>query len=458
MNHMYKNILVFVALLALPGVSLAQSADGSVIDPTAPPADSSTGGGSVPVVKPVTGTTPVDPASSGTAAPASGSVGSVATPPSPDTAVSSPATSRPGTSSGTGSAKPSPTSAPATGNTAPQTISLGTVNMSVTMENDAGSSKTPWWLLIIAGVVVGAGVILKLVRKAKYTPASTQGKEEKKEDGGRCFDLKKMMEDKLKELTDLEGQLKSKVKDEIKSGVKEAIAGTTAGELVEKVETAKKAYEKIKALYEKCMIDFEHPKRVFVVHGWDGHPDEGWFPWIKDALVGKGLHVEVPAMPNPSEPTIDAWVAHLAKTVGEVDENTFFVGHSIGCQAILRYLETLPEDKKVGGAVFVAGWFTLTNSETDKEKRIGKPWLETPIDFEKVKKHTSNFSAIFSDDDDVVPLENKTFFEERLGAQTIIEHGKGHFSGSDEVRELPSALEHLLAVAEPKKPDEEKRV
>ena len=24
-------------------------------------------------------------------------------------------------------------------------------------------------------------------------------------------------------------------------------------------------------------------KRAFIIHGWDGYPDEGWFPWLKFA-------------------------------------------------------------------------------------------------------------------------------------------------------------------------------
>ena len=150
-------------------------------------------------------------------------------------------------------------------------------------------------------------------------------------------------------------------------------------------------------------------------------------------------------MPKPDEPNIEAWVTHLSQIIGDVDENTYFVGHSIGCQTILRYLEGLPVDKKVGGAAFVAGWFTLMNLETNEEKEIAKPWLETPIDLDKVKQHTKKFFAIFSDNDEVVPQENKKLFEERLGAKTAVEHGKGHFSGSDGVKELPVILEAILS-------------
>lgn len=149
-------------------------------------------------------------------------------------------------------------------------------------------------------------------------------------------------------------------------------------------------------------------------------------------------------MPEPAEPKIEMWVSHLSKNVGNTDENTCFVGHSIGCQTIIRYLENLPADKKVGSAVFVAGWFTLMNLETNGEKEIAKPWLETAIDFDKVKVHTKKFFVVFSDNDPVVPQENKKLFEERLGAKTTMEHAKGHFSGSDGVKELPLVLEAIL--------------
>ena len=186
-------------------------------------------------------------------------------------------------------------------------------------------------------------------------------------------------------------------------------------------------------------------KRAFIIHGWNGYPDEGWFPWLKNELEQKGFQVQVPAMPESAEPKIEARVSHLSKIVGDVDENTYFVGHSIGCQTILRYLESLPADKKVGGVAFVAGWFTLMNLKTDEEKEIAKPWLETPIDFEKVKQHTKKFFAVFSDNDDVVQQENKKLFEEQLSAKTAIEHDKGHFSGGDEVKELPVILETILS-------------
>lgn len=191
-------------------------------------------------------------------------------------------------------------------------------------------------------------------------------------------------------------------------------------------------------------------KRVFIIHGWSGFPDEGWFPWLKKELVKKGFKAEIPAMPNPDFPKINEWVSFLAKAVKKADENTFFVGHSIGCQTILRYLESLPQGAKVGGVVLVAGWLHLTE-ETFKEEgaeEIASPWLDTPIDWDKILLHADKFTAIFSANDLYVPLSDSKIFMKKLDAKLIVEHGKGHFSGSDNVNELPSVLAELLRIAE----------
>jgi len=184
-------------------------------------------------------------------------------------------------------------------------------------------------------------------------------------------------------------------------------------------------------------------KRVFIIHGWDGYPDEGWFPWLKKELEAKDFEVTVPVMPDAAKPEIATWVSYLSKLVGKPDENTYFVGHSIGCQAVIRYLETL--DTKVGGAVFVAGWLMrLTGDLSEEEVLIAKPWIETPINYQKVKNNCRQVAAIFSDNDDFVHLDNIKLFESNLNASTVLEHKKGHYSGGDGITELPAALEKLL--------------
>lgn len=186
-------------------------------------------------------------------------------------------------------------------------------------------------------------------------------------------------------------------------------------------------------------------KRVFIVHGWSGSPQEPMIAWIAHQLELRGLEVHVPTMPHPDEPTISAWVSHLAAEVGHLDSNTFFIGHSIGCQTIMRFLEK--QKRSCGGAVFIAGWFTLQGLETQEEQAIAAPWLETALDFDALKKNLPASVAIFSDNDPFVPLDNKEIFKAKLGSHIIVEDNKGHFIEDDGVTQSPAACNALLKLA-----------
>lgn len=189
-------------------------------------------------------------------------------------------------------------------------------------------------------------------------------------------------------------------------------------------------------------------KRVYIIHGWEFKPKHNWYLWLKKELEKRDFEVIVPEMPNTEAPEIKAWVQYLEGAVGQSDEETYFVGHSIGCQTIFRYLEKT--GKKVGGVVCVGGWFELTGIEEEGEEvaLIARPWLETPIDFEKVRNTTDKFIAILSDDDYYVSFEkHKKSFKENLGAKIVVERSRGHFTADDGVTELPSALEVILEIS-----------
>src|SRR6185295_9549429 len=111
-------------------------------------------------------------------------------------------------------------------------------------------------------------------------------------------------------------------------------------------------------------------KTIYLVHRWDSSPEKDWLPWVKTAFEKKGYTVIAPLMPHPEKPEIEAWVSHLSSLVSIVDEETYFIGHSIGCQAIMRYLETI--NTKIGGAIFVAGWLNLKNLEDAESETIAK--------------------------------------------------------------------------------------
>ncbi len=185
-------------------------------------------------------------------------------------------------------------------------------------------------------------------------------------------------------------------------------------------------------------------KRVFIIHEWYGSPDNPSYVSMAQELVKSGLKVYRPAMPNPETPAINEWVSFLMQQVGTPDAGTFFVAHSIGGQAVIRYLSTI--NSPVGGAVFIAPWFTLKPDclDSDEDNAVVKPWLETPIDFSKVRQVLTNVFAIFSDNDAYVPIENALTFQKELNARTKIVPNRNHFSVHDGTTEIPEVVPEIL--------------
>jgi len=184
-------------------------------------------------------------------------------------------------------------------------------------------------------------------------------------------------------------------------------------------------------------------KRLFIIHGWGDGPREPITIWLEKIGNEIGFETTFLSMPNPAVPTIDAWTKCLEDNVYYVDQETYFVGHSLGCQAILRYLE-MNKGSQLGGAILIAPAFIVGDLETTEDEDIFRPWKDRPIDFTSIRPMSSNFVTIFSDNDQSVPLDaNKEIIEKGLGGKIIVEHAKGHFLGKNGVVDLPIAKEIL---------------
>ena len=184
-------------------------------------------------------------------------------------------------------------------------------------------------------------------------------------------------------------------------------------------------------------------KRLFIVHGWEGSSKEPMIAWLGKIGGELGFETTVLDMPNPSVPTIDAWTKHLEENVYYVDQDTYFIGHSLGCQAILRYLE-MNKGSQLGGAILIAPALIISNLETEEAKDIARPWVDRPIDFANIRTMSNNFVTIFSDDDKWVHLDkNREIIEKGLNQKIIIQNAKGHFTKDEGVSELPIAREIL---------------
>ena len=182
-------------------------------------------------------------------------------------------------------------------------------------------------------------------------------------------------------------------------------------------------------------------KRVYIIHGWEGNPDSNWFPWLKQKLEEKNFSVEALTMPDTMHPTLDGWLTHLQETIKDVDAHTFLVGHSLGVIAILRFLEALQQNEKIGGAVLVAGF-----SEPIAYDELGS-FFSKPLDYEKVKNSANAFVAIHSSNDPYVPLKNGEILRDKLGANLIVIENAGHLNAGGGFTELPTALKAICKIA-----------
>lgn len=180
--------------------------------------------------------------------------------------------------------------------------------------------------------------------------------------------------------------------------------------------------------------------RIFLIHGWGGSSKEGWIPWATRQLLDRGYEAIAPDMPDTNFPTIDSWVGELSKLIDLPQDSDILIGHSIGCQTILRYLEGVGRGK-VNQVILVAPWFTLTNLEDEEAWKIADPWLKTPIDTDLVKSKANKFICIFSDNDPWVPFEeNKKLFKKRLHPEIITLKTRGHITGEEGSLQLPELL------------------
>ena len=158
--------------------------------------------------------------------------------------------------------------------------------------------------------------------------------------------------------------------------------------------------------------------------------------------------VFVPGMPDSEAPVIEKWVGHLANIVGTPDKDTYFVGHSIGCQTILRYLDAhrFGPLEAVGGAVFVAGWFKLENLEDDDVKAIAGPWMDERVNANKIRAVLPKSTLIISDNDPYGAFEeNKRKFDE-FGSKIVVVPKAGHLTADDGFIKAPVILSELNSI------------
>lgn len=178
-------------------------------------------------------------------------------------------------------------------------------------------------------------------------------------------------------------------------------------------------------------------ERVVVMPRWSGTPESDWYPWLRGALGGWGGALDVLALPDEDAPTITGCLAAIdaavdAATVG----STLLVGHSVGCQAMVRWLAQRSGGPRAAGLLAVAGWWAV-----DAPWPSIVPWIESPVDTEQARAAVERVVVLLSDNDPFTADHegNGQAWATRMGAEVQVAPGAKHFNGAAE----PAVLDAL---------------
>ncbi|MEM0465495.1 MAG: class I tRNA ligase family protein [Candidatus Pacearchaeota archaeon] len=174
-----------------------------------------------------------------------------------------------------------------------------------------------------------------------------------------------------------------------------------------------------------------------LLHGYNGDPEKYFFPWLKKELENIGYKVNVPKLPNSSNPSVYEQTDYVLKNC-DFDENTVLLGHSFGSVIALKVLEKL--NKPIKKLILVAGF---AQPGFKDKKRNFEDTFDWKFDFQKIRSNVKEVIILRAENDYAVKEERADFIKEKIGG-TIFDFRaeKEHFTGDIE----PAVLNNCLDV------------
>jgi predicted alpha/beta hydrolase family esterase len=180
--------------------------------------------------------------------------------------------------------------------------------------------------------------------------------------------------------------------------------------------------------------------RVVIVHGSFGNVEENWIPYLKDSLIKRGCEVVVPQLPNGDDQNLANWQSIFLDQVGELDENTILVGHSIA-PAFLLALLSIP-NKKVKAFISVSGF--LHDLGFPDFDLVNKTFTHYDFDWDTVKSNVHAGFAFHGVDDPYVPVWMGQEIADLLNVKLEEIPSGGHLNESAGFIEFPILLNKII--------------
>jgi len=181
--------------------------------------------------------------------------------------------------------------------------------------------------------------------------------------------------------------------------------------------------------------------QVYLIHGYTASKTSNWFPSFKKELQSEKVDVIILDMPNSKNPQFNEWIGHIEKSIKNYDENSIFIGHSLGCVTLLNYLN-INRLNSVKGLFLVSGFIEETPIPELEQ------FVQSELDFEYIINLTKNRIAISAIDDDIISHEYSQRMADKLNATFILLNEGKHFIDRDNFVNFPFLVNEVKKLIE----------
>lgn len=173
--------------------------------------------------------------------------------------------------------------------------------------------------------------------------------------------------------------------------------------------------------------------QVIVVHGYTASPEENWFPWLQQKAEEEHISLKVLRLDPSPKPSLATWFAQMQEQIGQLDENSILIAHSLGCIATLHYLSQVLKQHSIKQLVLVAGF----NGRLGRLEEVNSFIDAAQIDFDLLQQQVEHRVVIYSKGDNRVNPRFSLEQADSLKAEVIQAQHQGHFIDSDGCTVLP---------------------
>ncbi|WP_420553077.1 RBBP9/YdeN family alpha/beta hydrolase [Tenacibaculum aiptasiae] len=170
--------------------------------------------------------------------------------------------------------------------------------------------------------------------------------------------------------------------------------------------------------------------KIYLIHGYTASKNSNWFPSFKKELQNENIDVIILEMPNSKNPQFEEWINHMEETITGDNENTIYIGHSLGCVAVLNYLN-INKKNAVKGLFLISGFVDETPIPELEQ------FIQPKLDYEYITNLTENRIAISAKNDDIIPYEYSKRMANKLNAKFILLDKGKHFIDRDNFLDFP---------------------